>query len=37
MAKNPKQYGLEDMVPDPPVVSDTVTWTTRSICGWWRM
>jgi membrane-bound lytic murein transglycosylase D len=24
MAKNPKQYGLEDMVPDPPVVSDTV-------------
>jgi membrane-bound lytic murein transglycosylase D len=25
MAKNPKQYGLEDLVPDPPVVSDTVT------------
>jgi membrane-bound lytic murein transglycosylase D len=25
MAKNPKQYGLEDMVADPPVVSDTVT------------
>ena len=25
MAKNPKQYGLEDMVPDPPVVSDTVS------------
>jgi membrane-bound lytic murein transglycosylase D len=24
MAKNPKQYGLEDMVPDPPVISDTV-------------
>ncbi len=24
MAKNPKQYGLEDLVPDPPVVSDTV-------------
>jgi membrane-bound lytic murein transglycosylase D len=24
MAKNPKQYGLEDMVPEPPVVSDTV-------------
>jgi len=24
MAKNPKQYGLEDMVPDPPVVFDTV-------------
>ena len=25
MAKNPKQYGLEGMVPDPPVVSDTVS------------
>ncbi|MGA1981986.1 MAG: transglycosylase SLT domain-containing protein [Acidobacteriaceae bacterium] len=25
MAKNPKQYGLEDLVPDPPVVSDTVS------------
>ena len=25
MAKNPKQYGLEDLVPDPPVISDTVT------------
>jgi membrane-bound lytic murein transglycosylase D len=25
MAKNPKQYGLDDLVPDPPVVSDTVT------------
>jgi membrane-bound lytic murein transglycosylase D len=25
MAKNPKQYGLEDMVPDPPVISDTVS------------
>jgi membrane-bound lytic murein transglycosylase D len=25
MAKNPKQYGLEDMVPDPPVVPDTVS------------
>jgi membrane-bound lytic murein transglycosylase D len=25
MAKNPKQYGLEGLVPDPPVVSDTVT------------
>ena len=37
MAKNPKQYGLEDMVPDPPVVSDTVTSTTLSICGWWPM
>jgi membrane-bound lytic murein transglycosylase D len=24
MAKNPKQYGLEGMVPDPPVVSDTL-------------
>ena len=24
MAKNPQQYGLEGMVPDPPVVSDTV-------------
>ncbi|MDP9039023.1 MAG: LysM peptidoglycan-binding domain-containing protein [Acidobacteriota bacterium] len=24
MAKNPKQYGLENLVPDPPVVSDTV-------------
>jgi membrane-bound lytic murein transglycosylase D len=24
MAKNPKQYGLEGLVPDPPVVSDTV-------------
>ncbi len=25
MAKNPEQYGLTDMVPDAPVVSDTVT------------
>jgi membrane-bound lytic murein transglycosylase D len=25
MAKNPKQYGLEGLVPDAPVVSDTVT------------
>jgi len=25
MAKNPKQYGLDDLVPDPPVVSDTVS------------
>jgi membrane-bound lytic murein transglycosylase D len=25
MAKNPKQYGLEDLVPDAPVVSDTVS------------
>ena len=25
VAKNPKQYGLDDLVPDPPVVSDTVT------------
>lgn len=25
MAKNPKQYGLENLVPDPPVISDTVT------------
>jgi len=25
MAKNPKQYGLEGMVPDPPVLSDTVS------------
>jgi len=25
MAKNPKQYGLEGLVPDPPVVSDTVS------------
>jgi membrane-bound lytic murein transglycosylase D len=25
MAKNPKQYGLTDMVPDPPLVTDTVT------------
>ncbi|HEY4382160.1 MAG TPA: transglycosylase SLT domain-containing protein [Acidobacteriaceae bacterium] len=25
MAKNPKQYGLEGLVADPPVVSDTVT------------
>jgi len=24
MAKNPKQYGLEGLVPDPPVISDTV-------------
>jgi membrane-bound lytic murein transglycosylase D len=24
MAKNPKQYGLEELVPDPPVVADTV-------------
>jgi membrane-bound lytic murein transglycosylase D len=27
MAKNPAQYGLTDLVPDPPVVSDTVTTT----------
>jgi len=25
MAKNPEKYGLDKMVPDPPVVSDTVT------------
>jgi membrane-bound lytic murein transglycosylase D len=25
MAKNPKQYGLEGLVPDPPLVSDTVS------------
>jgi len=25
MAKNPKQYGLEDLVPEPAVVGDTVT------------
>jgi membrane-bound lytic murein transglycosylase D len=25
MAKNPKQYGLTDMVPDPPLIIDTVT------------
>jgi membrane-bound lytic murein transglycosylase D len=25
MAKNPQQYGLTDLVPDPPVLSDTVT------------
>jgi membrane-bound lytic murein transglycosylase D len=25
MAKNPKQYGLEGLVPDAPVVSDTVS------------
>jgi membrane-bound lytic murein transglycosylase D len=25
MARNPKQYGLEDLVPDPPVVFDTVS------------
>jgi len=25
MAKNPKQYGLEGVVPDPPQLSDTVT------------
>ena len=25
MAKNPKQYGLENLVPDSPVISDTVT------------
>ncbi len=25
MAKNPAQYGLDKVVPDPPVVSDTVT------------
>jgi membrane-bound lytic murein transglycosylase D len=25
MAKNPKQYGLEGLVPEPPVVADTVT------------
>ncbi len=25
MAKNPTQYGLDKLVPDPPVISDTVT------------
>jgi len=25
MAKNPQQYGLENLVPDPPLVSDTVS------------
>jgi membrane-bound lytic murein transglycosylase D len=25
MAKNPKQYGLEDISPDPPLVADTIT------------
>lgn len=25
MAKNPQQYGLEDITPDPPLVMDTVT------------
>jgi membrane-bound lytic murein transglycosylase D len=25
MAKNPKQYGLDDVVPDPPVQSDTLS------------
>ena len=25
MAKNPKQYGLTDLAPDPPLVDDTVT------------
>ncbi len=25
MAKNPQQYGLEDLKPDPPLVTDTVT------------
>jgi len=25
MAKNPKQYGLEDLVPEPAVISDTVS------------
>jgi membrane-bound lytic murein transglycosylase D len=25
MAKNPKQYGLASVVPDPPVLSDTIT------------
>jgi membrane-bound lytic murein transglycosylase D len=25
MAKNPKQYGLDDITPDPPLVIDTVT------------
>ena len=25
MAKNPKQYGLDDLTPDPPLVTDTVT------------
>ena len=24
MAKNPRQYGLEGLVPDPPVISDTI-------------
>ena len=25
MAKNPKQYGLDDLTPDPPLVTDTIT------------
>ncbi|MBT9331461.1 lytic transglycosylase domain-containing protein [Paracidobacterium acidisoli] len=25
MAKNPKQYGLDDLAPDPPLLDDTVT------------
>jgi membrane-bound lytic murein transglycosylase D len=25
MSKNPKQYGLEDITPDPPLITDTVT------------
>jgi membrane-bound lytic murein transglycosylase D len=25
MAKNPKQYGLDDLTPDPPLITDTVT------------
>jgi membrane-bound lytic murein transglycosylase D len=28
IAKNPKQYGLEDIVPDPPIVTDTVQTDT---------
>jgi membrane-bound lytic murein transglycosylase D len=30
MAKNPKQYGLDDLKPDPPLVEDTVQ-TTHSV------
>ena len=30
MAKNPQQYGLTNLVPDPPLISDTVTVNTAT-------
>ncbi len=34
LAKNPKQYGLDDLTPDPPLLSTRSGPTTASICIW---